>query len=155
MTLAATLLSCLVVAVADGDTLTARCGAPGAYEQVKVRLAGVDAPERRQPFGRRARQALAGLCFQQTARIHVHSHDRYGRAVADVECGGKDAGAHMVGGGLAWVFDRYAQQHQHLYPLQASARAQRLGLWADDGTAAPPVPPWDWRKAARSTSAGA
>lgn len=137
---------CLVVGIADGDTLTARCGEPGAYQQVKVRLAGIDAPERRQAFGNRARQALADLCHQQQARIAPRATDRYGRVVADVTCAGTDAGRHMVQGGWAWVFDRYAQQHQHLYPLQAEARTQRRGLWVDDGTAAPPVPPWQWRK---------
>lgn len=55
----ASALICLVVEVSDDDTLTARCGEPGRYEQVKVRLQGIDAPERKQPFGERARQALA------------------------------------------------------------------------------------------------
>ncbi len=51
--LAAAADQCLVVGISDGDTLTARCGAPGAYQQVKVRLSGIDAPERRQPYGER------------------------------------------------------------------------------------------------------
>lgn len=63
-------LLCLVVGISDGDTLTARCGAPGQYEQVKVRLQGIDAPERKQPFGERARQALAELTFQKEAALY-------------------------------------------------------------------------------------
>lgn len=67
--LAASLL-CLVVGIADGDTLKVRCGEPGQYEQIKVRLQGIDAPERKQPFGERARQTLAELTFQKEAALH-------------------------------------------------------------------------------------
>lgn len=66
--LATTLLG-LVVGISDGDTLTARSGEPGQYEQIKVRLQGIDAPERKQPFGERARQALAELTFQKEAEL--------------------------------------------------------------------------------------
>lgn len=139
---------CLVVAITDGDTLRARCDAPDGYQQITVRLAGVDAPERGQAFGQRAREALSGLCYRQMARIEQTDTDRYNRVVANVSCGSQDAGAYMVGSGYAWVFDRYARGHKHLYPLQASAQQQRLGLWQDLGTAAPPVPPWQWRRPA-------
>lgn len=64
-----TALFCLVVGIADGDTLTARCGEPGQYQQVKVRLSAIDAPESKQPFGNVSRQHLAELCFKQTAKI--------------------------------------------------------------------------------------
>lgn len=74
---------CLVVGIADGDTLTARCGAPGGYQQSRVRLAGIDAPVRRQPYGERARQA-AGLTFQRTARLECFDSDRYGRSICSV-----------------------------------------------------------------------
>ena len=134
-------LLCLVIAISDGDTLTARCGAPGASEQVKVRLSAIDAPEKRQPFGERSRQALAALCFQVEARISVRDTDRYGRSVADVECRGKDAGSHLVSTGMAWVYDRYAKGYSHLYPLQAAAQHERLGLWAQEAVA-----PWEWRR---------
>ena len=81
--LAATFL-CLVVGISDGDTLTARCGEPGAYEQVKVRLQGIDAPERKQPFGERARKALADLAFQKEAELRCNKIDRYKRHVCSV-----------------------------------------------------------------------
>ena len=92
-----------------GDTLTARYGAPGAYEQVKVRSAAIDAPEKAQPFGQRSRQSLAALCHMQQATIHPRSTDRYGRTVADVECRGQDVARHQVARGMAWVFERYAK----------------------------------------------
>lgn len=85
---ASAVLFCLVVAIADGDTLTARCGEPGAYEQVTVRIGGIDAPEKAQPFGQRSRQALAGLCHRDTATIRSTTLDKYGRTVADVQCQG-------------------------------------------------------------------
>ncbi|ACY33371.1 micrococcal nuclease-like protein [Comamonas thiooxydans] len=80
----ATSLLCLVVGISDGDTLTARCGEPEQYEQVKVRLQGIDAPERKQPFGDRSRQALAELTFQKEAELRCIKTDRYKRQVSSV-----------------------------------------------------------------------
>lgn len=134
-------LICLVVGIADGDTVTVRCGEPGAYEQVKVRLAAIDAPEKRQPFGTVSRQHLAALCFQQQATITPKSKDRYKRTIANVECQGKDAGSEQVRAGLAWVYDSYAKGYGHLYPLQDAAKSAKRGLWS-----ATAVPPWEWRK---------
>lgn len=135
-------LLCLVVAIADGDTLTARCGEPGAYEQVKVRLSAIDAPEKKQPFGQVSRQHLAALCFQQQATITPKAKDRYGRTVADVECQGKDAGQEQVRAGMAWVYTQYAKGYASLPPLEAEARAAGWGLWSEPGA----VAPWEWRR---------
>lgn len=137
---------CLIVAITDGDTLTARCGEPGAHQQVKVRIAAIDAPEKRQPYGQQARQALARLCHNQQATIRQHSQDRYGRTVADVECQGKDVGAWMVRGGWAMVYDRYANGYSHLYPLQDAAKAERVGQWQMLNEGRMPVKPWEWRQ---------
>ena len=137
-------LVCLVVAIADGDTLTARCGDPGAYEQVKVRISAIDAPEKRQDFGERSRQALAALCFRQVARITERSRDRYGRTVADVECRGRDAGRTQVAAGMAWYFVKYGRGYEHLAGVEADARAARRGLWSMQAVA-----PWEWRRAAK------
>lgn len=140
--IAATTLLCLVVAIADGDTLTARCGEPGAYEQVKVRLAAIDAPEKKQPFGSVSRQHLAALCFQQQATIVPKARDRYGRTVADVECRGQDAGTVQVQAGLAWYYVKYGKGYAHLHPLQDDARRAGRGLWSQPGA----VAPWEWRR---------
>lgn len=134
---------CLVVGIADGDTLTVRCG-PGpadGYKEIRVRLSAIDAPEKGQPFGQRSKQALSDLCFDQRADLRTVATDRYGRTVAEVKCGGKDASAEMVRSGFAWVYDQYSKGYGALYPMQAAARAGRQGLWADSA----PVPPWEFR----------
>lgn len=131
----------MVVAIADGDTLTARCGAPGEYQQVKVRLAEIDAPEKAQPFGNRSRQHLAALCFQQQATIRPATIDRYGRTVARVECRGQDANLEQVRAGMAWAYTKYLIDPE-IARAQDAAQASRTGLWRDPD----PIPPWDWRR---------
>lgn len=134
--------SCLVVGISDGDTLTARCGEPGDYRQLKIRLAQIDAPEKAQPFGQRAKVSLSALCFGAWASIHAEAQDGYGRTVARVECHGQDANAEQVRRGMAWVYDRYAPKASPLYQVQAEARSARAGLWADKD----PIAPWEWRR---------
>jgi len=136
-------LLCVVVAIADGDTLTARCEAKDSPQTIVVRLSQIDAPEKRQPRGDRSRQHLAALCFGKLAAVREEARDRYSRTVAQVVCDGTDANAEQVRAGMAWVFDRYATDRS-LYALQTEARDTKRGLWAD----AAPVPPWEWRRAA-------
>jgi endonuclease YncB( thermonuclease family) len=138
---AASLLLCTVVAIADGDTLTARCEVPDGQRSIVVRLSQIDAPERHQPWGDRSRQHLAALCFNKPAKVREEGRDRYARMLGRVECEGTDANAAQVLEGMAWVFDRYVTDRS-LYALQAEAREARRGLWKD----ASPVPPWSWRK---------
>ena len=135
-------LLCLVVAISDGDTLTARSGAPGAYQQVKVRIAAIDAPESRQAFGQKSRQNLARLCFKQRATLQPVDEDSYGRTVAHVRCADADVATAQVRAGLAWVYTPYAKQHPQLVPLQREARASKVGLWSQ----ARPLAPWDYRR---------
>ena len=127
-----------VVAVADGDTLTLLVD----RQQVRVRLADIDAPERAQPFGTRSRQSLHELCHGKTASIEGHGKDRYGRVIGTATCHSKNANAEQVRRGMAWVYDRYARPDSPLYALQEEARSTRRGLWAD----LQPVPPWEWRR---------
>ncbi len=133
-------LLCLVVAIADGDTLTVRCGVPGEYQQVKVRLAEIDAPEKAQPFGNRSRQHLAALCFQQQATIRPATTDRYGRTVARVECRGQDANLEQVRAGMAWAYTKYLTDPE-VKRAEESAQAAGIGLWSDHEALAP----WEWR----------
>jgi endonuclease YncB( thermonuclease family) len=136
---------CLVVAVSDGDTIKVRCGEQGSYEQVTIRLAEIDAPEKKQAFGNRSKEALGALCHKATATIKPQAKDRYGRTVARVVCKGVDANEAMVKRGMAWAYTKYQKDPQ--FPrLELTARAQRLGLWADLGGAKPPIAPWEWRK---------
>jgi endonuclease YncB( thermonuclease family) len=134
-------LLCLVVAIADGDTLTARCGEPGAYQQVKVRISAIDAPEKAQDFGNVSRQNLAALCFQQAAKIVAKGTDRYRRTIADVECRGKDAGQEQIRTGLAWYYVKYGRGYEHLAQIELQARDAGRGLWSMPATA-----PWEWRR---------
>ena len=141
MALAEVVLICLVIGIADGDTLTARCDSPTVAENIKVRLAEIDAPEKGQAFGNRSKQHLSELCFKKQAEVRSQTKDRYGRTVARVTCDGVDANAEQVRAGMAWVFDKYVTDRA-LYAVQDEARAARRGLWAD----AEPVAPWAWRQ---------
>lgn len=136
------LLICLVIAITDGDTLRALCD----EQQVRVRLADIDAPEHRQPFGTRSRQSLAEMCHRKNAEIRVREKDRYGRMIARVICDGTDANAEQVRRGMAWVYRRYSRDAA-LLVVEAEAKAARSGLWVDRK----PVPPWEWRRVKRGT----
>jgi endonuclease YncB( thermonuclease family) len=141
------LLLCLVIGIADGDTLTARCdsvdGQPAAT--LKVRLAEIDAPEKGQPYGALSREHLGRVCYRQRAEIALRTHDRYGRAVARVTCAGVDASAEQARAGLAWAFTKYLMDPA-IRDLEQEAHAAGRGLWAD----ANPIAPWDWRASRHS-----
>jgi endonuclease YncB( thermonuclease family) len=147
MTVASGVLLCLVIGISDGDTLTARCETPSGAQNLKIRLAGIDAPERRQAFGIRSRQHLADLCFRKHAEVRPTASDRYRRTVARVQCNGIDANAEQVRAGMAWAFARYLIDPA-VARLEEEARAERRGLWSD----ASPVTPWVWREQRRQAS---
>jgi endonuclease YncB( thermonuclease family) len=128
----------VVVSVADGDTLTLATG----REKIRIRLAGIDAPEKNQPYGLESKAALSNLCLQQHAKAEVRDHDRYGRMVAVVHCQEKNANAEQVRQGMAWVYDDYARQDTDLYAHQEAARQNKAGLWRDKK----PTPPWEFRR---------
>lgn len=136
-----------VVGVSDGDTVTVLDGANKTH---KVRLAGIDAPERAQPHGVRAKQALSELVFGREVSVFIVDRDRYGRVVARVYVGNVDVNAELVRSGMVWVYRRY-NQDPFLPPLEEEARAQRRGLWAD----ASPTPPWEFRREGRKARAEA
>lgn len=131
------LTACLVIGISDGDTLTALCN---DHQQVKIRLAEIDAPEKKQAFGQRSKQSLSELCYKKNADIQVQTIDRYKRYVARVSCNGIDANAEQVRNGMAWVYDKYVTDRS-LYALQSEARQAHLGLWSDLS----PMPPWEFR----------
>ena len=138
-----------VISIADGDTLTLLTA---NKERVKVRLAEIDTPEKKQPYGQKAKQELASLAFNQDAQISVIDTDRYGRVVGRVVVDGLDVNAELVRRGAAWVYRDYLKRPE-LIPLEAEARRQRKGLWA---LPAPErMPPWQWRKEQRENRAAA
>lgn len=126
-----------VIGVTDGDTLTVL----DDHRPIKIRLANIDAPEKKQSFGRRSQQALANLCFGKDAQYQEQDIDRYGRTVAVVTCAGVEASRAQVALGLAWVYPKY-NKNPELPAIEASARAAGAGLWRDPA----PVPPWEWRR---------
>lgn len=142
-----------VVAVGDGDTLTLL---DGLRVQHKVRLEAIDAPERRQPYGERAKQHLARLVQGQTVRVSWARRDRYGRVVGRVlladctpaPCGyTRDAGLELLRAGLAWHYKAYAdaqnpRERWRYAATELEARMRGSGLWGEPR----PVPPWDFRK---------
>ena len=128
-----------VVAIVDGDTLDLLTA---EQRTVRVRLAEIDAPEHRQAFGTRAREALSDLAFGKAARAELVDRDRWGRAVGRVYVGDLEVNADLVRQGFAWVFRKY-RHRPALLELEADAKANRRGLWADVA----PVPPWEWRRA--------
>jgi endonuclease YncB( thermonuclease family) len=125
-----------VVGITDGDTLKVLHD----HHEIRIRLAEIDAPEKRQPFGMRSKQSLSGLCYGVTADIEPVDTDRYGRTVSHVECRGMDASTGQVRTGMAWVYDRYVTPRS-LYMLQEAARKDHIGLWSDPR----PDAPWKWR----------
>jgi endonuclease YncB( thermonuclease family) len=131
-----------VVAIHDGDTLSVRAGG----ETFRVRLAQIDAPERGQPWGRRAREALARLAAGRSARLVVVDRDDYGRSVADLYVGEDFVNEALVRSGDAWAYPRYLRSPQIL-EAEDEARREGRGLWRLP--AAEREPPWEWRRAQR------
>ena len=125
-----------VVGVVDGDTLTILDGS----RQVRVRLWGIDAPERGQPWSSRSREALAARAMHREARVAARGTDGYGRTLARVVVDGVDLGDAQLADGLAWVYRRYSHDRAML-ALEEGARAARRGLWS----LTDPEPPWEWR----------
>jgi len=156
-------LSGRVVGVADGDTVTVL---DANYQQHKIRLSGIDTPEKAQPFGQRAKESMSALVFGKEVDVQWDKRDRYKRIVGKVmvqpaDCPTcpktLDAGLAQITVGLAWWYQKYAKDQSAEDKDQSAedagryefaeheARAKRAGLWAD----AHPIPPWDWRKGQR------
>ncbi len=131
-----------VVGIADGDTIQVlREG-----KAVKVRLYGIDAPEKAQAFGTQAQKFTGDMVFQKTVTVAIRDADRYGRLVGEVKLpDGRSLNQELVRAGLAWWYRQYAPHDPTLAQLEAEARTAKRGLWAD----AQPVPPWQWRKGDR------
>lgn len=127
---AAQLVQGTVVRVKDGDSLLLRRGTAAFDRRVsEVRLAGIDAPELSQPYGRQARAALARMVEGRRVQLRITDRDRYGRVVGHVIVNGRDVNRTMVATGNAWAFSRY-DRDAAMQAAHDRARQQRLGLWA-------------------------
>jgi endonuclease YncB( thermonuclease family) len=147
-----------VVKVADGNTITVLRG----KTQVRVRLYGIDTPEKAQPFGNKAKQFTSKLVFGKKVKVEVVTIGKYGRTVARVHYNMKikvvatgattvrhfDLGEALVAAGLAWWYRKYAPNDKGLAKLGAEAQKAKRGLWVEQN----PVAPWAWRKGKRRSS---
>lgn len=132
-----------VIGITDGDTIEVLRGGT----RQKLRLDGIDAPERGQAFAERARERVSGLVFGRIVRVEPRGRDRYGRALARVVLpDGENLNETLVAEGLAWWYRRYAPKQRQLEELEEGARDKRIGLWADPE----PTPPWLWRRARKN-----
>jgi len=140
--LAGTVFSGKVVRVSDGDTIVVLVD----HRQVKVRLHGIDTPERAQPWGRQATKALAHLVAGRVVEVEQTDTDRYERVVGKVFVDQLDVNRQLVADGHAWVYRKYSQDPE-LISAEAAARKDKRGLWALPEPER--IPPWEWRKAKR------
>lgn len=132
-----------VVNIADGDTITVL---DDDKVQHKIRLAGIDAPEKKQPFGNRSKESLSELAYNKTVTVETAKRDKYGRQVGKVLVNGQDVNLVQVERGMAWFYRQYQREQspndRTLYKAaEDAAIADKRGLWRD----ADPAPPWEFR----------
>lgn len=132
-----------VVALADGDTITVL----SEGVQHKIRLSGIDAPEKNQPFGNQSKQSLADMVFRKTVMVDYNKRDKYNRIVGKVLLEGNDINLEQVKRGLAWHYKQYEKEQEladrSIYANEEYlARRDGKGLWVDKN----PIPPWQFRK---------
>lgn len=142
------LLQGRVIGVADGDTLTLLTA---AHQNIKLRLAEIDAPEGGQPWGQMSKSMLSELVFGKDVSIQITDHDRYGRSVARVHVGSVDVNLEMVKRGGAWAYEQYLTDAS-IMDAEAQARVARRGLWSMPASQI--VPPWEFRRNKREAAAG-
>jgi endonuclease YncB( thermonuclease family) len=125
-----------VVSVTDGDTI----GVLVNNMERKVRLSDIDAPEKAQAFGSRAKMALSEKVFGKTVKVDVHDKDRYGRYVGTITIDNKNINLEMVKEGYAWWYRQYSKNYE-FGKAEIEARNSKNGLWIDPF----PIPPWEYR----------
>ncbi len=133
----------LVVGVADGDTITVL---DAERQQHKIRLAGIDAPEKKQPYGQKSKASLSSMVFGKSVTVEWTKRDRYQRIIGVVLVNGVDSNLEQVKAGMAWWYRQYAKEQtapqRAAYEVaENQAKAGRVGLWVD----ANPVAPWEFR----------
>lgn len=137
-----------VVGVADGDTLTVL---DNAHTRHRIRLAGIDAPEKAQAYGEASKRNLSRLVFGESVRVEYAKHDRYGRIVGKILKDGHDASLEQLRVGLAWHYKQYQREQSRAdrsayADVEREAQQAKLGLWRDPAALAP----WVWRQERRA-----
>lgn len=138
-----------VVKVADGDTLTA---VTEDNKTLKIRLFGIDAPEKKQDYGQKSQKALSGMINRKDIDVEIVAGDKYGRFVGIIYLGNKIINEEMIKRGHAWVYQRYCTKPEcrKWVDLEEEARSKRKGLWKDSD----PLPPWEFRHAKKDSDTG-
>lgn len=136
-----------VIGVADGDTITIL---DNSNTQFKIRLAGIDAPEKKQDFGNVSKRSLSEMVFNQQVTIEWKKTDRYGRMVGKVVRNGKDVNLEQVKLGMAWFYRKYQNElvfddRINYLHAEENAMSKQVGLWLHKD----PIAPWDFRKISR------
>jgi endonuclease YncB( thermonuclease family) len=139
-----------ITGIVDGDTISALIL---GKQQVRIRIAFIDAPEKGQAFGQRAKVAMSELVFGKDVKLRPHTVDRYGHLVARVIIDNQDAGLELLKQGLCWVYEKYVGEappeiQTSYWAAQAAAQSGKIGLWQDTV----PMPPWEWRKEKGTTT---
>jgi endonuclease YncB( thermonuclease family) len=128
-----------VVGVLDGDTIEVLHN----QHPERIRLHGIDCPEKGQAYGKKAKQAASELVFGKEVTIQTHGKDKYGRTIAGVNLpNGTNVNHTLVKDGWCWWYRKYAPGDTVLEGLEKEAREAKRGLWVDPQ----PVPPWEWRR---------
>ena len=140
-----------MVGISDGDTVTVL---DGLHAQHRIRLAGIDAPEKAQPYGEASKLHLSRMVFGESVRVEYEKHDRYGRIVGRILKDGQDAGLEQLRAGLAWHYKQYQREQSHAdrsayAEVENAAQRAHAGLWREPA----PLPPWTWRMEQRARHA--
>ena len=139
------ILNGVVVGVSDGDTLKVLDSNKQLHP---VRLMGIDAPEKAQPFGQRSKQSLSSLVFRRQVEVEWNKKDKYGRIVGKVHTlDGTDACLAQISSGMAWHYKQYSSEQTpadrvRYSEAETKARSDGVGLWRESS----PIPPWEWRR---------
>lgn len=140
----ADILTGRVVGVTDGDTITVL---DGSNTQHKIRLGGIDAPEKKQAFGNASKKSLSDLVYNKQVDVDWYKYDRYGRIVGKVIVDVVDVNLEQIKRGMAWYYKKYKgelvlEDRLSYLHAQEEAEAEQLGLWVD----IKPIAPWDFRR---------
>ena len=136
-----TVVSGKVIKVADGDTITIL---NSEKKQIKIRLYGIDAPEKAQDYGKISKNYMSELVAGKTINVTVIDIDRYGRSVGRIKIDDKEVAEEMLKAGLAWVYTYYCKipECEYWKELETQAKTGKIGLWSNPTA----QEPWKWRK---------
>ena len=133
-----------VVSVSDGDTIKVL---DATNTQHKIRLQGIDAPEKAQPFGQKSKQSLSQLVYNKQVTVEYQKKDKYGRILGKVILNGTDVCLEQIKLGMAWHYKQYKsdqpkEDRETYAQSELEARTKTVGIWTDKN----PTPPWEFRK---------